>query len=580
MKWLVRNGLDRGGALAVAVLVVYGLLAPDHIVDTDNGEFTTLGALGGGAHPSGYPLYLMILRALSWLPGSPAHASALATVLIAVVLVLVLHAAARAWGASPIAATLACALYAAGPFVMRMHTEAEVFALNGLLGAAILLLAADRGPARGLWRVGLLALVAGLGLANHLTCVFLAPIGLHGVVRGGREHAGWGAVIGVAIAGLVVGLLPYAYLFLTDENLLSWPAPHSLGDLWAIISRKEYGAGSIGVAGSTAGSMPSVLGALFAFTGRSWLWLPPLLGVAVLVMRGIKGEGEVPRAAWWTLAASWLLAGPVLTLIADAPAEGFGLFVLRRYQMLSLVVLAIPIAVGFDEIARRIPELANRARLGHALALATFVGAAMTSLPRVRALHSPAVELCSRNLLGSLPPAAVVIGEGDDLHVGTRYLQLALGVRPDVTYIHLAGLGARWYRERIERLGVPIGAISGPGASTALATQILATGRPVFIASRRMGVLRDLPAYPYGIVLRVLPKGSALPSLDEVVQLNQQLYSRFDLSAPKPGPDDELAVDVALRYAAPWQMLAGALQAAHRPSDAKAAAELARQLAP
>lgn len=576
MSWLARNGLERGGALAVVVLVVYAWLAPGHIVDTDNAELTTLGAIGGGAHPSGYPLYLLILRALSWLPGSPAHATALATVLIAVALVLVLHAAARAWGASPIAATLACALYAAGPFVMRMHTEAEVFALNGLVGAAVLLLAADKGPARGIRRVGLLALVAGLGIANHLTCVFLAPVGLYGAVRGARESGGWAAAGGIAIAAFVIGLSPYAYLFVTDENLLSWPAPHSLGELWTIIAREEYGAGSIGVAGSTAGSLPSVLVAFAAFTGRSWLWVPPILGAAMFVVRG-RGEG---RIGWWALAASWLLLGPVLTIIADAPAEGFGLFVLRRYQLLSLVVLAIPIAIGFDEVARRIPALAGRARAGHGLAIAAFVGAAALSLPRVSALHSPAVEQCSRNLLGSLPPAAVVIGEGDDLHVGTRYLQLALGVRPDVTYIHLAGLGSRWYRARIEALGVPIGTISGPGTSTALATQILATGRPVFIASRRMGVLRDLPAYPYGIVLRVLPKGAALPSLDEVVALNQRLYGRFDLSAPKPGPDDELAVDVAARYAVTWQMLAAALRAARRPDDAAAAAELARQLGP
>lgn len=576
MSWLGRNGLERGGALAAIVLVVYAWLAPAHIVDTDNGEFTTLGAIGGGAHPSGYPLYLLILRALSWLPGGPAHAANLATVLLAVALVLVLHAAARAWGASPIAATLACALYAAGPFVMRMHTEAEVFALNGLVGAAILLFAADRGPVRGLYRVALLALVAGLGISNHLTCVFLAPIGLYGVIRGAREARGWAAPVGIALGAFVLGLLPYAYLFVTDENLLSWPAPHSLGELWTIISRKEYGAGSIGVAGSSAGSVPSVLAAFAAFTGRSWLWLPPLLGLAMFVVRG-RGEG---RVGWWALAASWLLLGPVLTLIADAPAEGFGLFVLRRYQLLSLVVLAIPISIGFDELARRAPALAERARAGHALAIGAFVAAALTAVPRVRALHSPAVEQCSRNLLGSLPPGAVVIGEGDDLHVGTRYLQLVLGVRPDVAYIHLVGLGSRWYRERIEALGVPIGDISGPNTSTLLATQILASGRPVFIASRRMGVLRDLPAYPWGIVLRVLPKGAPLPSIDEVFALNQQLYTRFDLSAPKPDQGDELAVDVFARYATTWKMIAGALSAAHRAEDASAAAELARQLAP
>jgi hypothetical protein len=61
--------VERGGLVGLGALVVYVAFASPHVVDGDNAEFATLGALGGGAHPSGYPLYVLWLRAWSWLPG-------------------------------------------------------------------------------------------------------------------------------------------------------------------------------------------------------------------------------------------------------------------------------------------------------------------------------------------------------------------------------------------------------------------------------------------------------------------------------------------------------------------------------
>src|SRR4051794_16104717 len=108
-----RYALDRGLLLGAATLVLYVWLAPATFCDGDNAEFATLGATGGTAHPSGYPLYLLWLRASSWLPGSAAHAAAVATAILGAAAIVVLHAACRAWGARPLAATATCALFAA-----------------------------------------------------------------------------------------------------------------------------------------------------------------------------------------------------------------------------------------------------------------------------------------------------------------------------------------------------------------------------------------------------------------------------------------------------------------------------------
>ena len=64
--------------LGLATLVLYVLIAPPWIVEGDNAELAGLGALGGAAHPSGYPLYVLWLRVWSWLPAQDVVPSTIA----------------------------------------------------------------------------------------------------------------------------------------------------------------------------------------------------------------------------------------------------------------------------------------------------------------------------------------------------------------------------------------------------------------------------------------------------------------------------------------------------------------------
>ncbi len=583
---VARFAFERGGLLALAALVVYAIAAPSHIVDADNAEFTTLGAIGGGGHPSGYPLYLMYLRATQWLPGSsPAHTASLATVLLASLQVWVLFQAARAWGASVLAASIAVAVFAAGPFVLRMNIQVEVFALNGLVAASVLWLAGERGPVRGVMRAALLGLVAGLGMSNHLTCTLLAPVGIWGIVCAWREATGSKPmVLAAAVGGVVLGLVPYAYLFVTDENLMAWRAPQSFGDLVAIFLRTDYGTTSVGISGNAPVDSIASLGAYAVYVARSLLYGLPLIALGALLSRVMRPADGESRGSWIALAASWLLAGVVLTWIADAPTVGSGLFVVRRYQLLSVLVLVIPISIGIDFLAAHFRAARGgstpSAWQSAVAASVVFVLLAVLTIPRVRALHSPAVELAARNMLGTLPAGSVVLGEGDELHAGTRYLQLVLGIRTDVTYIHLAGLGSPWYREKFRAYGIPVDTLRGKTALADLARGIHASKRPLFVVSRSLPFLHEMPSYPHGFLLRVLPEGARAPTLDEVVELDRTIYAAFDLDYPKPGPNDELAMVVHHRYASTWVLLAGALRSAGRSQDASAAEDIARQLLP
>lgn len=581
--------LDRGGLLAIVILAIYVWLAPGSIADGDNGEFSTLSVTGGVAHPPGYPLYVLYLRVMSWLPGSSAaHTAAIATALLGAGAALTLHAACRAWGARPGATSIAVAIFAGGPVVLRLHTAAEVFALNNLIIALVVWVAAANGPLRGARRTVLLAVIAGLGLSNHHTCVLLAPVGLLGAVRGVREaHGPALRTIALAIGGLMLGLLPYMYLFVAPSSAASWGQPESVAQLVAHIMREDYG--GIGAFSPVPGEIDPLnnILALLNTLGRSWLWLVAAVALVMLGYRTVKtGNGE-PRWGWAMLATSFVIAGPILIARFNIPPVGVGLYVCHRFHLLGVVLLAIPSAVGIDQVIRwlqrGVAADAPRRRLVRELvAVAVFVAAAGVSLPHILATHSPVVEKGIVNLLESLPPNAVVIGRADDVHFGGLYAQEVRGIRRDIDLIAWTMLNLPWYREQFARRGLLLDP-HAPGEdvpSVRVARQVFATGRPLFVEISLGMILQAFESYPYGVVFRVLPSGTPRPSLDEIVMVNRDLFAAFDLSSPRPDRDAAYAAHTYYRYVRTWDILARALKAEGRVNEARAAHDLARDLMP
>jgi hypothetical protein len=564
--------IDRGWLLGIAALIVYAVFASRTLVDADNAEFATLGALGGRAHPSGYPLYVLWLRAWSWLPGTtPAHTAALATAILGALAIGVLHAACRAWGARPLAATIAVGIFAAAPLILQFHSEAEVFAMNNLVAALVLWLAAARGPLRGHRRAAALGLVAGLGLAHHLTCVLIAPIGLYGVVRAARESRATSYLL--AITGLVIGLSPYAYLVFADGPA-SWGTITTASDLRATFLRSEYGTGSL----ATGVALPWTVGVAACLTtvARSWLWAFAVAGVAMLGVRIWRPAGET-RWAWALLAVSFLLAGPGLASRFDIDPHGIGLFICQRFHLLPALLLAIPVAAAIDVAVARLSARLDRHPVAAAvLAVLGFVALSIAGLPRIARQHSPAMELGVQNLLRTLPPNAIAVVVSEDQCFGGQYLQLARGERPDVAFVCSELLRRAWYRAAWAHRGLAMPA--DPGA--ALGDALLRTGRPVLVDRGLTGVIAAHPSYPFGVLARVLPAGTAPPTPSEVLLLNRDLYQRFDLDYPYPYRDDDFAAVAHRRYTAAWAAISNLLDAAGDRDGARDAYDVARSLQP
>jgi 4-amino-4-deoxy-L-arabinose transferase-like glycosyltransferase len=180
--------------ILAALLPIYLITMPETVGSADTFEFQVVIPQMGIAHPTGYPLYLLLGRLFTFIPvGTVAWRVNLASAVFAILAAVLLFDLARRLLKRILPALLAAVFLGLTPVFWSQAIEAEVYALHAFFVAAALWLmvlmlnesaegencSADllERPVRMDWRrlVVTLAFVIGLGLANHLTTLFLLP---------------------------------------------------------------------------------------------------------------------------------------------------------------------------------------------------------------------------------------------------------------------------------------------------------------------------------------------------------------------------------------------------------------------
>lgn len=167
----------------------------------------------GIGHPSGYPTYMLLTHLFTYLPfGDVAYRVNLASAVYAAAAVFVVYLVALRLGGRAVAAAVGALAFGVSQTFWSQATLAEVYTLNALFIALILLtLLVWRDTRRDRYLLAA-ALLMGLSLTHHLTSGLLLPAGLAFVFLVDRgKLREWR--LSLKAAGLfVVGLLPYLYL--------------------------------------------------------------------------------------------------------------------------------------------------------------------------------------------------------------------------------------------------------------------------------------------------------------------------------------------------------------------------------
>ncbi len=173
--------------LALLAFWLYAFMAAPDILYGDSGEFQFTLPLAGVSHPTGYPLF----HILGWVwergfQENPARGANLFSALwggVAIGMFYLLSAEAlerllarMAWpGGTKWLALITTLLFALNPTLWALSVRAEVYTMEAALMAAFLAAILAAGRPMDPWPLWPAALLLGLGLAHHLTTLFLIP---------------------------------------------------------------------------------------------------------------------------------------------------------------------------------------------------------------------------------------------------------------------------------------------------------------------------------------------------------------------------------------------------------------------
>ncbi len=391
----------------------------------------------GTPHPTGYPLYVVLGRVLSWIvpAASAAQAVNAATALMAAAAAAALALFLQGRGCGWAAAAAAGLALAWSRTFWSQAVIAEVYGLFALSAVVLLgagLRARSCDPAdRPRWLL-LGGYAAGLAATCHLQALLLVPpVLLAALGTDRRPPAGRVArrlrQVGWLAAGGLAGLSPWIYL----------PVRNGLGP---------------GFHWGPLDSVPALWDHLTGATYRTSFFSLPWAAVAANARRlGDQLAGEwtplfLPVLAWGA-AAAWR-RDPVLFRVLAA-AAALNLITALGYHrdpagldvffLLTILCAAALSGFGLDDLVRRLRGRLGPLASGAALAVAACLCAASFGEADRGGAWFP--DRYGRRLLAELPPGSVLVTEGDDASFLVDYLHRVEGVRPDVTIANRLGRG-------------------------------------------------------------------------------------------------------------------------------------------
>jgi hypothetical protein len=545
---------------AVLALAVYIRSLAPGLLWGDSAEFQMAAWLGGFAHPTGYPLYLM----LGWLwthllpVGDPAYRmnlfSALwggaATGLVALLAMRLLRfvagqSALGFLGPSKAASRLigfgVALVFVFTPTFWSQAVVAEVYTLHAAFVAAILLALlawAERrltGDARGAERLSyLVALLFGLSLAHHRSTLLLIPGALLFaalVLRGSGWRRPGPRQAAIWLACLVAPLLLYLWIPLRAARVPYYALPLGAGETLPLYDATLRGF-LAHVSGSVFGSSLSApqrgafdagqLVARFSNEVSANGLLLGALGLAYLLFGAIARRSRRALAAL-ALTAS-LFAIQILFNLFYAIGDIF-VFYIPAYLVwvlwiglagLGLVELAAWLASGLSAQGRQRVALLV-AGLATVALLAFAYRAAVVYWPKTQQAGNDAARRAWEAVLAANPPPGTVLVSNDrDEMVPLLYLSFVEGRRPDLTGLFpLISPGEGWSNvgrvvDRALETGRTVRLVKPmPGLEVKASLQPVAgeraggLGPPVAVEAHGAGAARRPSAVVYGDAIRL-----------------------------------------------------------------------------
>lgn len=452
----------------------------------DGGDLLAAAMTNGVPHPTGYPLYILLLQGwlalLGWIgPASDvAWRGNLFSSLAAAVSVGFTAYTARRLAPEGIPGSVAALFvglaWATAPLLWGQALITEVYGLHAALFTALgcLLLAARLAPRL---RLLLTGLVLGLGLAHHLTILLLVPAVLYWLAtdqtRPLRSLQSWLLLVLGAAPGLLLYIRIPLVAALEPTPPVNWGHPVDFSGFWWLVSGAAYRRYLFAV---PAGEL----------LGRAASWAQTItnqytpVGFALILAGLYRWDRLAPRlrntVLWWI--------GPISVYVINYNTADSVVYLLPLVWMMALLLPA-----GVVEIAEwlegRLPARPWRSWLLGAT-LVGLIGLTGFRIPMYSLRSDTQARTFLQGAIEVLEPNSLIFSSADRetfaLWYGAWATSDLLKAAPDAVLVNVALLQFDWYRVLLTHLYPDL-----PGVQSGTAAGIMTANvghRPIFFSEK------------------------------------------------------------------------------------------------
>jgi hypothetical protein len=490
------------GILAISLMAVYlTSMAPGLTwanFGVDGGDLITAAATGGIAHPTGYPLYLLLARLFQFLPiGSLAFRtnlmSAIAAVSAAVLVYVVVTRSLSPSNANQywVAGLTSGIAFGLAPLVWSQAVITEVYALHSLFVALILYLSVNP-LSEHFTRKRMdcvLGLIFGIAMGNHVTTILLLPVIFFtsilrkpDLAQGKHRIKNWELDSRSLLRRIIsggIGLLVYLTLPLRalSNPPVNWGNPVTVEGFKWLVSGKLYRGLLLNLNfASVLERVQTAAALLLAQFG--------IIGLSV----GLIGLIVFFKPTRLNYCMLWIVAVSLAFAIGYATTDAF------IYLIPAFLCFAIWIGMGLgrlmDAASKRLHGIGPLVGL---ILILTLLIQAWYHLPQVDASHDLRAESFGKSVISIAPAHALVFAQGDEAVFTLWYFQYAQRNRPDLVVVATDLLGFNWY---LQTLHITYPDLNLPGPFPFIETVVVANpGRPIcYVQYIQVPEINCLPA--------------------------------------------------------------------------------------
>ncbi len=426
------------------IVLLYAASLRFNLPGGDSPELITTSFKGLPSHPPGYPLLSVLGKLASFVtPSAPLMGYQLLNLSISYAALGMVFVFMRRLGFGTIVGCASVLAVAVNEHIWQASVCFEVFALHNLLLILFFYFSLLWYQTSSPRAFGAASLVVGLGLSHHQFIIF--PLFGLALPLLAKRRSQWFNLrsIGLACAGLLVGLSPYLYLLglFQPDDIATWGNMTSLSDFFHFILRKDYGTLKVGASINGGFNFQP----LFAYFGdfiwsQTWV-IGAILGLVGAAVAFLKCQ-DLRFFVAATIVTFFLQLFAFHFLLGLNPMEPVQYEIASKmWNPLNLMWL-VWVGPGLSLFINK------RISVPGVAFLAWIVGQAVIHFPEIYHKNDKFHEILAQATTDDVQPSGWLLAVGDPFTHSTFFERYLNGERPDIKWIPYSRAMYPWFRMR------------------------------------------------------------------------------------------------------------------------------------